>query len=210
MLHNFFDQTYLINLDRRPDRLHSAKSECDRIGLPFQRVSAVDGSLENIKLTDELTISNSGVSWNAGAAGLILTVKKILEDSMYQGYESVLILEDDIVFHPDIIQFFQKWLVEIPRDWELIYLSTRHMRPFDIITNNIVRINFGLHTHCWAIHRNIFEPCIDLLKKMDLPLDLMLARDIQTRGKSYGFTMNLAHQTEGYSDIACMQVDFKD
>lgn len=210
MLNKYFDQTFLINLDKRTDRFESAKIECDRIGLPFLRVSAIDGSVKNFNLIDVSHAEERKILYSNGAAGLNLTVKKILEYSLDENYESVLILEDDVMFHTNFISLVSQWFNEIPHDWELIYFSTRHMKPFEIVTNNIVRISCGMHTHCWAIHRNIFRKCIYFLNKMDAPLDMILARDIQTQGKSYGFTMNLAHQKEGYSDIVGKHVGFKD
>ena len=35
---------YLINLDRAVDRLARMTAKCDAVGLPFERVPAVDGS----------------------------------------------------------------------------------------------------------------------------------------------------------------------
>ncbi len=34
---------YVINLDRRPDRLAAIAADLDRLGLPFERIKAVDG-----------------------------------------------------------------------------------------------------------------------------------------------------------------------
>ena len=36
---------YLINLDRAVDRLARMTAKCDAVGLPFERVPAVDGSM---------------------------------------------------------------------------------------------------------------------------------------------------------------------
>ena len=37
------DNTFLINLDRRPDRLSEATAQLKRVGIDFTRYSAVDG-----------------------------------------------------------------------------------------------------------------------------------------------------------------------
>ena len=34
---------YVINLDRRPDRLEAITADLDRAGLAFERIKAIDG-----------------------------------------------------------------------------------------------------------------------------------------------------------------------
>lgn len=43
----YFDQVYLLNMDRRPDRLEQFNKRASKWGISFKRVSAVDGSLED-------------------------------------------------------------------------------------------------------------------------------------------------------------------
>src|SRR5579862_530913 len=35
-------RTFLVNLERRPDRLAAMKAQLDRLGIPFERFNAVD------------------------------------------------------------------------------------------------------------------------------------------------------------------------
>lgn len=46
----YFDKIYLLNLDRRPDRLEEFKKRASKLGIVFDRISAVDGSLDEISL----------------------------------------------------------------------------------------------------------------------------------------------------------------
>ncbi|MCC6468313.1 MAG: glycosyltransferase [Alphaproteobacteria bacterium] len=42
----FFDKVYVLNLDRRPDRLASIDAQMRRLGIPYERFAAIDGNLK--------------------------------------------------------------------------------------------------------------------------------------------------------------------
>jgi GR25 family glycosyltransferase involved in LPS biosynthesis len=54
MFNNYFDNVYLINLDRSVDRLENSTKELNRLNVDFERWSAVDG--DNEKMLKRITI----------------------------------------------------------------------------------------------------------------------------------------------------------
>lgn len=200
MIDQYFDKTYLINLDRRPDRLRRVAQRCAEAKISFQRISAVDGA----NCFCELTAAGSGIDpryWNTGALGLVLTFRNIIAECIKSKYESVLILEDDVFFHDDFVFLVNQGMPLIPQDWETIYFGALHVEPFQLVNDRIGRIKKAYHTHCWALNQNIFRECMESTARLNGPLDVIIANEIHARGRSYCFSLNLAHQEADYSDI---------
>lgn len=89
-------QTYVINLDRRPDRMADISAHLTELGLPFERISAVDG-----KLWDGQGWKKQGRSrpdyWR-GAAGCYFSHIRALETAVARKIFPCIIVEDDAVF----------------------------------------------------------------------------------------------------------------
>ncbi|MBD0256660.1 MAG: glycosyltransferase family 25 protein [Cytophagales bacterium] len=198
----------LINLDRRPDRLESVSQRCRAIGLEFERFPACDGKLENISILSAEATGQQEEYWNLAAAGLNVTLRRIFEQAKQQQLRSILILEDDVVFHPRINQVLARWMKDIPPDWETIFFGASHVKPFTPLTNSVVQLNGSLCTHCHAVKHTVFDLMLELLHNtLRDPLDVLYATHVHTRGKSYGFSPNLAYQAADYSDIRNKRIE---
>ena len=80
----FFDKTYCVNLDRRPDRWGECVVEFEKNKLTnVNRFKAVDGK--------ELNQTSSGFMTPSRLA-LVLTNIQILEESIQNGYNSILMI----------------------------------------------------------------------------------------------------------------------
>lgn len=87
-LSQFFDKIYLINLDSRPDRLQSATALLHSIGVTdFLRIA---GKFDNYDESLVLGMSKQSVK-NAHLECLL--------DALENGYDNILIFEDDIVLN---------------------------------------------------------------------------------------------------------------
>ncbi len=202
MLHNYFDKTFLINLDRRPDRLAIVNNECVKFGVKFERISAIDGSVNNFELIDK------NYYWNNNAASLSMTYLKILLYCKENNINSVLFLEDDVEFDLKLNDRLFDIFIELPKDWELLYFGSNHNKPYIPYSKNLVRCSRTYSTHCVAINSTVYDILIEDLSKLDKPIDCKLADLIQSRGKSYSVFPNIAFQRVGYSDILNQKVDY--
>ena len=202
MLHKYFSKTYLINLDRREDRLKAAKEECDKIGLTYDRFSAVDGNQLSTK------ISRPTQYWNQGALGILISNLKIILDAKKNNYESILILEDDIEFNINTNSIVESNFTDIPDDWETIFFGSNNFKKSIPITENIHKITGAYALHCYAIKNTIYDLLIDLLSKPFQPVDVYIANNIHSRGKSYCFRPPVAYQKESFSDILNRKVNY--
>ena len=86
-LNEYFDKIYCINLDRRPDRWEKCSNLFERDGIIVDRFSAIDKN--NIK--NESKIAN-------GPLACLSSHWNILNKALKEGYEKILIFEDDISF----------------------------------------------------------------------------------------------------------------
>lgn len=58
-----------------------------------------------------------------GAWGYLCTMIRVLEDAMHHGYERILVLDDDVLFHRDINLLFSLAVLDIPEDWLIFQLG---------------------------------------------------------------------------------------
>lgn len=112
-----FDKIYCVNLDKRPDRWDWAKQELPRLGLEIERFSAVDGS--------ELPGHPEG--FTPGMTGCYMSHFRIFREAVEKGWESFLVLEDDVCIPEVTNKYLAKALPKLPTDWEFVFLGyTEH------------------------------------------------------------------------------------
>lgn len=117
---------YIINLDRSKERLELMAIQMRNVGLPFERVPAVDGH----QLTEEELASlipqvrNWTVSITPTEAGCFLSHKRCIEAIANGLDDYAIVLEDDIVFSKNAASLLSTgdW---IPNDADIIKLETQ-------------------------------------------------------------------------------------
>jgi len=143
-------QAVVINLDHRANRMTSMKSQLHKAGVPFKRFSAfnfhggtpdVVGKtlklLDNrIKLDVELIKKKrnmTGLLWGqigCWQSHLHIHLKYASGD---YGSTPLLILEDDVMFGPNISYFVGEQFLNnvLPKDWEMFFLDRDVLKCFD-------------------------------------------------------------------------------
>lgn len=158
-IQDFFEKGYYINLDRRVDRRIQFEEEMSKYGLSdfFERVSAEDSINEPdfIKKHSYCALTYYNL------------FKRIYDD----GYEHVLIFEDDAYFYdgPDElkgIQLVQNALDELIefKDWDMIYLGGHPIHEVQIVSNTLMRAPTILTTHAVGYKRNVIKRVLDEYK----------------------------------------------
>ncbi len=120
---NIIDHFYLVNLERRTDRLCHSREQLADIGIyQYEIFKAVDGLAEGLKSSIERLTS--------GMLGCFETHKRILTDAIEKGYKSICIFEDDLLPSPGINLFLNKALPLMPPDWQFCYLGCNEYGGF--------------------------------------------------------------------------------
>lgn len=195
---NYFDEVYVINLDRRPERYESFLSEMKKYDLNgVTRYSAIDGST---------LVNNTSLLF--GELGVLLTHHNIIKECMVRNLSNVLILEDDVQFS-DEINNVSEYISKIPNDWDFIYFGGNHKygRVPEVINDKTIKLNYTVALQCVAIKNTMFEIIDSLLTKQKKQVDTYYA-ELHDRFNAYGFQPNMAKQKIGFSDIQNRVVDY--
>ena len=198
-LKQYVDNTYLINLDKRKDRLDKVSIKLKEHNIEFQRWPAIDGTtLQEPKEYKGL----SNTFWNKGALGLVKTTADIIRDAKLNNYKNILILEDDVIFYPDAVTIFKDGINDIPQTYHMIFLGILHNKNPEILTKNTRRVKAGVYCHAYIINENIYDLYLSELEKEEAPIDVISKFHIQPLKESYALDPVLAYQDKNMSNIS--------
>ncbi|MFG0263147.1 MAG: glycosyltransferase family 25 protein [Novipirellula sp. JB048] len=146
--HSPVDRCFLINLDRRPDRLSEWRAQLPN-PWPFpepERFAAIDG--KHIATPPQ---------WRAGggAWGCYRSHCLILEKCLIEGIDSYVVFEDDAGFVDHFAKRLKEYVDELPADWGLAYLGGQHLyagkHPPQKISEHVYRPYNVNRTHAFMV-----------------------------------------------------------
>lgn len=122
-------KTWVINLDRAPERLARIRGQLERLGLPFTRLSAVDArqmTPAQKALLDEAAYRRKhGMAPVWGELGCYLSHVAVMRAFLAGDAEFALVLEDDVLLHDSLPAVLQG-LMAHPGRWDAVKLSAVH------------------------------------------------------------------------------------
>lgn len=122
-------QTWVINLDRAPERLARIGQQMQRLGLPWTRLAAVDAralSAEQRAALDEPAFwRRHGMSPLPGELGCYLSHVQVMHRFLAGNAEFALVLEDDVRLHTSLPAVLQGLMAHATR-WDVVKLSAVH------------------------------------------------------------------------------------
>ncbi|CAK5101296.1 unnamed protein product [Meloidogyne enterolobii] len=129
-----FDQIYLINLARRPERLNKMAQILRLVGMKFERFEAVDGQNLTKRQLDSLNFLPGYLDpWHKrpmklGEIGCFLSHYKVWKDVVANGYDRAIVLEDDMKFTQNGTLILNKMVQDLMKtrlDWDFIYFGRK-------------------------------------------------------------------------------------
>ena len=136
-LNNTFDKIYIMTLERSVNRHPVFKKRLE--GLDYEIFWGVDGQKLDIKKLEEQGLYNSDKAraikrelklqprdLSLSILGCALSHVGIYKDVVKNGYEKILIMEDDVTVDKSKNGYLQRAVKELPPDWELLYLGYLH------------------------------------------------------------------------------------
>jgi GR25 family glycosyltransferase involved in LPS biosynthesis len=188
---------FIVNLERRPDRLEHIKTEMEYIGWDYEIFKAVD-------------LNNHG--------GCTLSHVEILKIAKERGYESVMVIEDDCTFLPyskdlinkietetgdfefGIINFSPTLNRPVNRSEELpLFLDITNLPPKKEHERGIFATNMILY------HKSIYDNVIEMEKPEILgyyAIDDYIYQFILPIKQSYSPILPIAPQMSSWSDVS--------
>ncbi|XP_015682890.1 probable inactive glycosyltransferase 25 family member 3 [Protobothrops mucrosquamatus] len=133
-----FDEVFLINLARRPDRRERMLEALFELEIDPLVVDAIDGRALNSSSIKKLGIDLlpgyydpfSGRTLTKGEVGCFLSHHHVWKEVVERGLEKSLVLEDDIRFEAYFKRHLAKLMDALERtqlDWDLIYLGRKQV-----------------------------------------------------------------------------------
>ncbi|MGE3934666.1 MAG: glycosyltransferase family 25 protein, partial [Rhodospirillaceae bacterium] len=148
-----------------------------------------------------------------GAWGYLKSYVAILEDAIAKEYESILVLDDDALFHRDFTRMFARAAEQLPEDWKILQLGAlQYDWADDWITQhseNLYMCNgSSVGSHATGIHRSVMGALLHQAQFFDLPLDVGALSHVKRTFAEKCFTVlpNLVIQDTTESDIASSDV----
>lgn len=200
MFHKLVDKVYAINLKSSTDRKENITFECHKIGTHFQLVEAVDGVAENVTWVQN-DANSRYEGWTQGAAGLVYTTKGIIEDAKANGYKSIMIMEDDIIFRPNAYRDAKKLFEQLPDNWELFHLASQNYNGSARRMGNLMRLTGAWSCQIYMINENVYDEYLEWLELVDRPIDSITSGIIHPKGNSYAPVSDLIYTIPNYSTI---------
>lgn len=193
-LNDLSSNIYVLNLKKRTDRKEHIINELAKINCDsYTLFESVDGQ----------TINNP-TNLRTGMFGLLMSYIKLFEDWSNKNADNILIIEDDCIFLDNFNTELEKYINNVPNDWEMLYFGGNHNYHIgcktEKINNYCVKLNNTYSAHCVLLKNYVFEDLISNLKHMDIENDVMLAK-LQKKYNSYSPINTLTKQLNNYSNI---------
>lgn len=196
-LNTFFDHIYCINLDKRTDRWKLMNDYFTKNGITVTRFSAVDGTKIDVSHLDHKKLKDKGL----GAVGCSMSHLNIIKDAKENGYDKILIFEDDCIFEPNFIDIAYDVLMDLPDNWHMIYLAGMKRDAVTDITDKLQQCTGITTTHCYGVHSSLYDTLIDTILTTTYAVDRLYQVEIHPKYNCYISNKQLVFQTAGYSDV---------
>jgi hypothetical protein len=190
-----FPLRFYINLGRREDRRTETEWLLDQAGISAERFPAVDARF----------VRNARGYENKGRYALALTIRLAIREAKHRKSPSLLLFEDDVVFHPNFRELVER--IELPDDWGLFYFGCQHYHRPTPLNEYLVKVNMALDSHAWAIRAEHYD---SVMKAIDFSCnadpnhlhasDQAVAR-LHNKVPTYACYPNLAWQAVEESDL---------
>jgi glycosyl transferase family 25 len=176
-MNEYFDHVYVLSLRREKKRRELITQRLGNINLKFEFFDAIDGSV--MKYLWQY-VSNKIINQNYMAC--LLSHLSIYKDALDKGYKRPLILEDDVIPKKSILEDFEKIKVQIPEDYDLLYLGyiplddEKICWDYRVLENRFISDNIFDTKNLWgayaySITPNMMEYMINVYNN-DFPMEL--------------------------------------
>ena len=198
----YFESVYLINMDKRPDRLEiSLRDELPRIGL--SQVMRFAG----------LVYENIENPWVRGAYGCAMSHVSCLHDALNKGTHAFM-FEDDVHFADidGLPEILENAIDELRNtDWKLFYLGGNLLKPCYQQTDHLARLTHCQSTVAWGCNFNFIEELLNYIPtdRFQYPIDVILADGVIPNNESYITIPMICGQRKDHSDIEGQVVDYE-
>lgn len=153
----------------------------------------------------------------AGAWGLLASMTAVIERALAEGWQSLLVLEDDVLWHRDTLSLFDHCVAEAPPDWQILQLGAMQLHwGSDWISwhsDHLYRCGgSSIGAHAFGIRRSVMPLLLERCRGRDLPFDIGALHSAKRAFADRCFTAfpNLVIQDAGDSEIGMSRLFFRE
>ena len=154
---DYFDRCFVINLPERKDRRKTFYRQFQRLGCPA--VSGLISRFEAIRPVDAGNFSS------IGARGCFMSHLNLLRTARDAGYESVLVVEDDLQIYPRAAQRMNEVIAALnAKPWHIAYFGHGLQLKDGRLTMDVPSEKGIVTTHFYAIRRGAITRLVEFLE----------------------------------------------
>lgn len=214
MLNNYFDKIYLLNLIKRKDRRDKIIPKLNILNINVDVFNAIDSSIIE-DIFDRYKSSTKQFRFkNKNYFACALSHINIIKNAYDNGYEKILIIEDDILIRKTINSDIVDYMTQIPTDWDMIHFAyiplsddmmqwNYNLNSNNFVSKNVFKSNMLCSLMGYAINRNMMTCILNKYQNnFDKELDIFFMLDVMKNNNfnCYGITPQLFIGYNDYSD----------
>lgn len=161
------DRVYVLNLASRPDRKKAWESPALRLPLLKERLelySAVNGNT----LKNDTQLRNGELGCSMSHAG-------IWKDALSNGYQYILVFEDDVLLDEQFELKLNHVLQEIQGNFDWVYLyNTWDYRPAEPFSDKLEKVIASLGTQAYLLNTKAISRLLPYVEEFNFPIDVVM------------------------------------
>jgi glycosyl transferase family 25 len=196
--------TWVINLDRAPERLARIGAQMQRLGLPFERLPAVDARAftptQKASIDEARYQRQHGMPSLPGELGCYLSHVEVVQRFLAGSSAFALVLEDDVVLRDSLPAVLQGLLAH-PGRWDTVKLSAVHsgtpVPVLELAPGHALAVMLSRCTgsSAYLMNRRAAQAYAEGLLPMSLPYD-----HVFDQGWRFGLKVRLVTPTPCHHD----------
>ena len=208
-------RTWVINLDRAPDRLQRIAAQLDHLGLPWTRLPAIDARglqpEQRAALDESAYRRRHGMTPLPGELGCYLSHVAVVRAFLACDARYALVLEDDVKLGESLPAVLRA-LAACPERWDMVKLSAVHSgTPVPVCElapghRLAVMLSKCTGASAYLINRHAAQAYADGLLPMTLPYD-----HVFDQGWRFGMKVRLVSPPPcGHDDVTPSTMGYQD
>jgi GR25 family glycosyltransferase involved in LPS biosynthesis len=210
---DFFDKIFYINLEDRMDRRDHIEKLLSKFDIKAERFPAITLSPEqneNIRQDGCFFRNDERPEHARFTKSCTLSHLSVVFRAKLMGYNNVLILEDDAVFHDTIVENLIKTIEDLKtmERWDMFYIGCNPLK-YQKVTDNLGRSLGALSAHAYAVNNHFYDKILSIPFK-HMPSTDLYYHDLalSPQNNIYMAIKNLAWQMPSYSTLEETEVDY--
>lgn len=208
------NNVFVINLDRRKDRLKSCSDRLKSLNIPFTRFSAIEPDMKIIKDDQLWKNSYQGISHDKslkfknylkGSIGCKMSQYSVIKIAKDNDLPYVVVFEDDIILldnADDILKEVYSF-INNKNDWDILYLGGKITGKIHETVNGykyINRVQSVLQALSYVVNNKKYDFIMENFVKRNIECDNIL-ESLGRRNKIKIYHCHIFKQTWNDSDI---------